>query len=103
MAHEDRIREEVNKTLRWFDEDKISGEDPLLLTRIQAALIGQPGRRRRRFGPALSLEYLGILLLLALNLLAAIFYERHAEAEAHTKILSELQEDLQLDEFMSDF
>jgi hypothetical protein len=103
MNNDDRIREEVEKTLRLFEDDAIPGGNPYLYTRIKARLERQHAGQSRPFFALSNLKYAGIAALFLINILTAILSERRSTPDLHAQVVSQLKADLQIDQDSSNF
>ena len=65
---ENRIADEVEKTLWAFDHDPVLEPNPYLLTRIQSALRENPWPQARRMGARIRPGVAFMVLLIVLNL-----------------------------------
>jgi hypothetical protein len=95
---EQRIEDEVERTLRAFDDDAVLDQNPFLLSRIKAV---RESRRSHSsvFGVHVGLYQALMLLVVLVNLLTAVYwYESKTRSVMHEKIVSALRNDFQIDE-----
>ncbi len=71
---------EVEKTLRAFDDDPLLEASPFLAGRILAGTRGRSARRGRFPRPGVVPYYAVIALILAVNVVTAIYVLRHDNA-----------------------
>ena len=67
---------EVEKTLRAFDDDPLLEVNPSLTGRIMAGARGRPARRRRMPPPGVIPYYAVMALILAVNVVTAVYVLR---------------------------
>ena len=99
-----QIMEEVEKTLQAFDNDIILEENPFLLTRLKAERENRLQKQKK--GLALHLNPNKVLLILILLINAATFvyyFDWNAKNRLHSKLVSELKEDLQIEQSQNNF
>ncbi len=103
MVSDERIRDEVEKTLLSWDGDALSGPDPLLLSRIEDAIASQGGHHFRAAFRQVLLPVAGIIVLCLLNFVTLYFIERRSNSDLQSKVVSQLQVEFQTDEGQSNF
>ena len=104
MAKDNRILEEVEKTLQSFDSDITLEENPFLITRLTAGKAHLLRKRTNRSRARTVLSYAGILVLLFVNLITAVYYsQRNSESRLREQLVSELKEDFQIDQSQINF
>ncbi len=104
MRTDDRIREEVEKTLHAFDNDLPLEPNPFLFTRIRAQRGSQSDGRRRRYVRDIGLRWIVIFGFLLLNLITVAHYAewniRHARQQT---LVSQLEKDFPVDTSPGDY
>jgi hypothetical protein len=103
MMNEDRIREEVEKTLRSFDDEPALAENPFLLTRIEAEIARGSSSRGLGVFVLSNLKFAGIVALFLINIFTALYFELQADPDLHAKAVAELRDDLQIDQSQTNF
>ncbi len=93
MSNDDRIREEVEKTLHAFDSDLPLEPNPFLFTRIQAGRKGQASGAQG-FVRDVGLRWIIILGILLVNLITVAHYvDWNASRALHQALVTELEKD----------
>jgi len=97
MANKKQLLEEVDKTLRSFDDDVILEANPFLFTRIQI----ERDRRRQKQPTGgrlhLSLSQVLIFCLLLINVITVVHYlDWNKDQNLHDKLVLALKEDFQI-------
>jgi hypothetical protein len=93
------ISEEVEKTLDAFDQDPILPVNPFLITRIQVEQERRIQGRKQKFALRPHLKFAVIILVVLVNLITAVyFYERNAKTTLQEQLVTDLREDLQIDQ-----
>ncbi len=96
MKQKTSISEEVEKTLQAFDNDVVLEANPFLFTRIQAK---RQSHRNHGFALKLNLKSIALALLVIMNLITAVYYyEWNAKKNLHERLVSNLKEDLKIDQ-----
>lgn len=103
MGKDQRIEQEVEKTLQAFDADEVLEENPFLFTRLQAERATRSRVRKERYVFGVNLKYAAVVLLVLLNLVTAIFYERHDQPTLQDELVSELKADFEIDQAQNNF
>jgi lysylphosphatidylglycerol synthetase-like protein (DUF2156 family) len=97
MATRDRIEDEVEKTLRSFDEDTTLKENPFLLARIKLARENRLYGGTRGFAPRIHLIQILALLILLINVITMFrYFEWNKESVLQEKLILALKEDFQI-------
>jgi hypothetical protein len=104
MKTEKEIQEEIEKTLRSFDGDRVLEANPFLLTQMKAKREDRSLGRNRGLAVHLNLRYAALALLISLNLFTALYYyEWNTKHNLQEQLVSELKEDLQVDQSQNIF
>ena len=99
-----RVAEEVEKTLHAFDHDDILEENPFLVSRVKAEMNSRSVKRHEGFLLRMNVKYVVMVLILLVNLMTIVHYvEWNSTHNLHEKLISELQEDFQIDQSQSAF
>lgn len=99
-----RIEEEVDRTLRAFDDDLPLQGNPFLAGRIKAAMEGWRSTQTWGIGAGARLKYLLLLLILVTNVITAVYFvERSGTDSMHQRLVSVLREDFQIDQSLDSF
>jgi cytochrome c-type biogenesis protein CcmH/NrfG len=99
MENEEKIREEVEKTLRAFDDERILEPNPFLYARIKAEQESRSRRSSNGIPARISLNFVVVMIVFLVNLFTALYYfEGKKEQDLQEKLVSELKEDLQIDQ-----
>jgi|WetSurMetagenome_2_1015567.scaffolds.fasta_scaffold03284_8 hypothetical protein len=103
-ADERHIAGEVEKTLRAFDNDVALGENPFLASRIQAEMNSRVISRTEGFRLRFNLRYAIVLLVLLINLITIVhFVDWSSTNNLHEKLVTELEDDFDIDQNQSAF
>ena len=101
---ERQIADEVEKTLRSFDNDVILEENSFLATRIKAEMNSRLLKRNEGFPVRVNLKYVIMALVLLINLITVVHYvDWNTTHNLHEKLVSELKEDFQIDQYHNGF
>ena len=104
MVNENKILEEVEKTLQSFDSDIILEDNPFLFTRIKAAIEDRLHKRKKGLSLKLSFTRVLIMLILLINIVTLVyFYDWNSKVALHRKLVSELKVDYQIDQSQNNF
>ena len=104
MANEHRILEEVEKTLHSFDNDEVLEGNPFLASRIKARMDSRAHSRNRGIPLRIALKYGVMVLILLINLITAVHYfESRSALALHEKLVSDLEQDFQIDQTHNSF
>jgi hypothetical protein len=104
MINKNQILEEVEKTLKSFDNDILLVENPFLLTRINAERKNRLLKPKKKLFSILSFTKVLIILVFLINLITVIYYyEWNSKQVIHQKLVSELKEDFQIDQSQNNF
>ena len=103
MKNQERILEEVEKTLDSLDADGVLEENPYLITRILAERESRLRGAKFRLASSAGLRYAAFALLLLANLATAFFIARSARTDAGDQLVTALKEDLQIDQSQDNF
>ena len=104
MGKRDHILDEVEKTLRSFDDDPLLDENPFLLARIRAERERRLRQRREGVIPRINLKYAVVALVVVVNLVTVVHYfEWNSQHTLHEKLVSELKEDFHSDQSLNGF
>jgi hypothetical protein len=103
-ATEQRIAEEVDKTLRAFDHDDLLEENPFLVTRLKARVSSRSTKRHEGYFVRFNPKYVVVAFILVINLVTVVHYlDWNNTQHLHEKLVSQLQEDLQIDQSQNAF
>ena len=90
------VSEEVEKTLQAFDNEVILEANPFLLTSIQAK---RQSRGNQGFALKINLKSIALALLVIMNLATAVYYyEWNTKKNLHERLVSNLKEELKIDQ-----
>ena len=104
MAKDNRILAEVEKTFQSLDNDITPAENPFLVTRLTAGRAHLLSKRAYRSRARTVVTYAGILVLLFVNLITAVYCsQRNSEARLREQLVSELKEDFKIDQSQINF
>lgn len=99
MKKEDKILEEVEKTLNSFDNDIILQPNPYLLTRIKAKRAENLRKQKTRYEFKIGFRQILIFLLIIGNFLTLVyFYETSTKQNLLENLVIELRSDFQTDQ-----
>ena len=103
-AENRRIEEEIDRTLRAFDDDTPLQGNPHMAARIRAEMEGRRAARGGRMPLAAGLRYVLILLIVATNVITMVYYFQRRGAESlHQQLVSDLREVFQIDQSQNSF
>lgn len=104
MKDKNKIMEEVEKTLRSYDEDTVLGENPFLFTRINAAMENQAGAYKTAHSHKPAFSRLIIIMIILVNLLTLAYnYDRSSKEKQRSRLIMELKTDFQIDQSDNNF
>jgi hypothetical protein len=95
MDSNEKIRQEVEETLRAYDRDPVLEANPYLMSRIAAA---RGASRPRRLLPVMALKIIAMILLLLMNLVTVVMYRVRAGQNLTDQVVTQLQIDFQMDQ-----
>jgi hypothetical protein len=98
MVNDQRILEEVDKTLESIGNDGILETNPFLLTRIQAEREARVRKHRFRLALRMNLGYIAIFVILLMNLITVVYYTQYPSDDVREQLISDLREDLEIDQ-----
>ena len=97
MATKDRIENEVEKTLRAYDEDATLQENPFLFARIKLARENRLHGGASGFSGRIRLIQILALLILLINAITMFrYFEWNKESVLQEKLIVALKEDFQI-------
>ncbi len=102
MDTDNRVTDEVEKTLHAFDGLPNLTPDPFLATRIHARLAEQRASVRRLILPRPALRPVALAIIIVLNILTAVYALRApAPASARERLVSAMRQEYRIatDEF----
>ena len=103
-SREHQIAEEVEQTLRAFDQDELLEENPFLISRLKAGMNSRSPGRHEGFPVRFNPKYAFMVLILLINLITVVYYiDRNTTHRLQEELVSDLQEDFQIDQFQSGF
>ena len=101
MEQKTSISVEVKKTLQAFDNDVILEANPFLFKRIQAK---RQSSRNHGFALKINLKSIALALLVIMNLATAVYYyEWNTKKNLHERLVSNLKEDLKIEQSQNIF
>ncbi|MGE5499733.1 MAG: hypothetical protein ACM3Q2_16800 [Syntrophothermus sp.] len=104
MKDKNKIMEEVEKTLRSYDEDAVLGENPFLITRINAAMEKQAGADKPVHSHKPAFSRLIIIMIILVNLITLAYnYDRSSKEKQRSRLIMELKTDFQIDQSDNNF
>ncbi|MDR3593256.1 hypothetical protein [Clostridium sp.] len=104
MVNENKILEEVEKTLQSFDNDVVLEGNPFLLTRIKAAIGDRLHKRKKGFSFKVSFTKVIITLILLINAVTLVYYyDWNSQKTLQQKLVSELKTDFHIDQSQNNF
>jgi hypothetical protein len=104
MKNQVQIHDEVEKTLRAFDNDPSLEPNPFLFTRIRAAMDDQTQVREGGIVHFVHLRQVVMIVILLANLITLFHYvDRNAKSASHETLVSALQNEYSLDVSSDDF
>jgi hypothetical protein len=96
---ERRIADEVDKTLRAFDDDATLKGNPFMAERVRAHLESRARERRRILTPGVAVRYAVVVLILAINAATVVFYlQWNGVHSLREQLVAELKADFNSDE-----
>jgi hypothetical protein len=103
-SKERRIADEVDKTLRSFDNDVPLEGNPFLISRMKTETNSRLLKRTSRFPLRISLTYVVVLLIVIVNLVTVVRYLDWDNAQTlREKLVSELEADFQIEQLPNAF
>jgi len=97
MTNKKQLLEEVDKTLRSFDNDIVLEENPYLMTRIQVERDRRRGQRPRGLHLRISLNQALMICILLINVITVVHYlDWNRNQNLHEKLVLALKEDFQI-------
>jgi hypothetical protein len=104
MVNKNQILEEVEKTLKSFDNDILLEENPFLLTRIMAERESRLHKPKKRLASAISFTNVIMILILLINLVTVVYYYAwNSNQILQQKLVSQLKKDFQIDQSQNNF
>lgn len=101
MKQKTSISEEVEKTLQAFENDVVLEANPFLFTRIQAK---QQSSRNHGFALKINLKSIAFALIIFMNIATAVYYYKwNTEKNLHERLVSNLKEDLKIEQSQNIF
>ncbi|MCP5062563.1 MAG: hypothetical protein GY936_08880 [Ignavibacteriae bacterium] len=104
MKKQEKIEQEINKTLSQFEKAEVLQPNPYLFTRIQQRL-DEKNRRKNYFSRALKPAFFSALL--ATNMITAIWYlnveDLSKSSNTDLELIEILSDDFNLENDQSDF
>ncbi|MCX6136586.1 MAG: hypothetical protein NTV54_03710 [Ignavibacteriales bacterium] len=94
MKNEERIQDEIEKTLQAFDDMPKLAVNPFLFTRIQVALASQLHGRNRQLLTTIRLKPIALALIILLNIITAVHvFEAGSSGDSREQLISTLSKD----------
>jgi hypothetical protein len=104
MNTNERIAEEVERTLQAFDADRPLQVNPFLTTRIDAELQRRGRIRRIAVVSFFQLKYIVVLILFAVNVVTIVHYsQRSTEQDVAAALMSQLEVAFDIDQDQNNF
>lgn len=104
MKKQEKIEQEIKKTLSQFEKAEVLQPNPYLFTRVQQRLDEQ-NKRRNNFSRALKPAFFSVLL--AVNMLTAVWYlnveDLNNSNNSELKLIEILSGDFNLENDQSDY
>ncbi len=101
---EQRITEEVEKTLLAFDTDPILSENPFLWTRIRAEREERLHNRTKKIFMQYGLRTAAVLLIFLINLITIVYFYAPSEKEqTNATLASALKAEYQVEQSQNNF
>lgn len=97
MIEDQRIRNEVDKTLHVFESDDVLKGNPFLANRILAENEARARKAKYIFPLRMNLRYIVMLLLLLMNLVTIVWFVRSSQDTMREKLISGLKDDFQIE------
>jgi hypothetical protein len=98
MNVEKKIQDEVEKTIASLDQDGVLSPNPFLVTRIQAARDTRVQKHRLLFAVKMNLGYIALIVILLVNVVTLVRHAREAHESLQQQLVSDLREELQIDQ-----
>ena len=103
-SREHQIAEEVEQTLRAFDQDEPLEENPFLISRLKAVMNSRLPGRHEGFPARFNPKYVVMAVILLINLITVVHYlDWNSTRRLQEELVTELQEDFQIDQSQSGF
>ncbi len=103
MNNDQRILEEIEKTLRTLDDDGRLTANPFLYARLKALRQSQSAAHRFRPALRLGLQIAAMLLLLGVNLATVLSLRKTHAVDVRDQVVAELKAELQVEQSQSNF
>ena len=104
MVNNNRIIEDVEKTLHSFDNDIPLEENPFLLTRIKTERENRLHESKKRLTLSISFTKVIMILILLINFITVVYYYSwNTNQIMQQKLVSQLKKDFQIDQSQNNF
>jgi hypothetical protein len=101
---DDRIADEVERTLHSFDNDGVLNENPFLASKILAVKESHLHERVAGSVLRIGLRYVVMLLILIVNVLTVVrYFEWYRKSDLQEQLVAGLREDLQIDQSQNSY